>query len=74
MGDIHNLHQSTDSPYEVLNRTLERHDDIASLVIVIKMYDGNMHLDSSTQKVSDLCMSAVALLDEANQAMKGEKK
>ena len=57
------------TPEVVLHRTLTKLPHIKSVVVVIQWDDGSVECDWSSMMVSDLCMGAMALDEEARKEL-----
>lgn len=57
------------TPEVVLHRTLTKTARIKSIVVVIQWDDDSIDCDWSSMKVSDLCMGAMVLDEEARKEM-----
>ncbi len=61
------------TPEVVLHRTLNKVSRIKAVTVVIQWDDGSFGIDWSSMKVSELCMGAILLQDDATQVAKGQK-
>lgn len=60
------------SPEVVLHRTLNKLEHIKAVAVVIQWDDDTFDTDWSQMRVSEICMAAMVLDDDARKIMKGE--
>lgn len=62
---------TTLTPEVVLHRTLNKLPDIKAIAIVIQWNDDTFDTDWSQMRVSEICMAAMTLDDDAKKIMNG---
>lgn len=67
------LPSAVHSPHIVLSRTLDKVEHIQAVAVVIMWKNGEFATDWSQMKVSELCMSGVALDEAVRRTFRGEE-
>lgn len=72
MAELHRIPGTRISPSYILHRQIEQIERIQAVAIVIQWDDGTFDVARSAMPISNLCMAAMVLNDEATKAMRGE--